>query len=141
MQSLKNKKLEKMQFAFRYVQEAKNGKWSADFRSHIKRIPMYLYTNGLIPTIAFVMSKVRKNEQAYSYKYIGKIILKYFEQFELKGKEIAELEGLISELFLISENKVNYRRCTLELISMLEWLVKFSDGMLKNQDEGDGNAK
>lgn len=149
VKSLKNKKMEKMAYGFKCVEEAKSQNIANFFKSHIKNIPMYIAVNGLIPTLAFIMSKSNKsNQEAESYRYIRKIIIEYlteinvisegakisFQQNKIKGFEI-----LTSELF--AKSATEYRKCTLEVLRMLEWTVKFADGMIEKKNKGTENGE
>lgn len=101
-----------------------------DFKSHIKNIPMYIYTNGLIATLTFILVKSRKNK---SYEFIGKIIIDYFSKHTVFKKiEAQNVEKFIDEL--INAEQKDYRKYTIELISLLEWVVKFSEGMIDNDE-------
>lgn len=147
-----------MEFSFKRVQRAQE-EIDPIFKSHIKNIPMYINVNGLVPTIAFIMSKINKkdkeNKEVKSYRYIGTILIEYFYSYGLLSpkaqekldfddrKDIIKQLGIITD-DLLSQNTTNYRRCTLEIISMLEWTVKFADGMIEASqdnaeavDEGD----
>jgi len=71
------------------------------------------------------------------------IFLEYFVEYSgLKLKKLDnkskedELDQAIKELINCSSKE--YRRITLDILSMLEWLVRFSDGMLES---GDDNGK
>ncbi len=131
-----------MEYGFNKVKYAKSREFAAKFGSHIKNIPMYITVNGLIPTIAFIMSKATKNkEEAKSYSYIGEIIIEYLikigaiNQISLSFERVTirDFENLVQELFAKSTSE--YRRCTLEILSMLEWMVKFADGMIEDKED------
>lgn len=144
MESLKSKKMKRMEIGFTCVQNAIDQGIDQKFRSHIKNIPMYISTNGLIPTIAFVMSKANKSEgkatddsnkksDAASYKYIGKVLIDYFNSFIFVNEYVTDLQGLVDRLFKLSMPA--YRKCTLEALSMLKWTVKFAEGMIEKEDD------
>ena len=134
----KDLKRKKASFAFNEIKGIQNKK----FKSHIRNIPMYIYNNGLIATIAFILkkrgepTKENKKEIEESYYEIGEILKNYFnEDFvqyhdEFKGKELDNIMKLLIEC----DSKV-YRRITLDILSILEWLVRFSDAMLEGEGE------
>ena len=138
---------QKAQFAFEMIDSVKDKDFAGKFSGHIKNMPMYIYNNGLVATLAFVLAKSSPKDKSSlekcSYKKIGLIFLEYFVEYSgLKLKKLDnkskedELDQAIKELINCSSKE--YRRITLDILSMLEWLVRFSDGMLES---GDDNGK
>jgi CRISPR-associated protein Cmr5 len=151
MVKIKDLKRQKAQFAFNKIAIIKEKIDNKDvnftekeFKSHIRNIPMYIYNNGLIATIAFAMKKSKGSEEdnnnsknnKNSYSVICDVFLEYLREY-VKDIDSEELYEIVEEL-IESESK-NYRRITLDILSMLEWLVRFSDAIL--DDEGDKNAE
>lgn len=140
--NVKDLKRKKASFAFNSINHIYSMK-NRNFKSHIRNIPMYIYNNGLIATIAFILKKMgnkdkrKEGSDKKSYYEIGEILKNYFNEdfieYNDKFKE-KSLEDIIKEL--IKCDSKSYRRITLEILSILEWLVRFSDAML----EGDGDT-
>lgn len=136
------------EFAFIKIQEVSES-GNKKFKSHIKQIPMYIYSNGLIATLAFIMKKAKKtgkeNEEKKSYSKIDEILSEYlknenFNEYYINFKS-NKLEDAI-KYFTASEcGSGDYRRITLNVLSVLEWLIRFSEGMLKDEDEKDERKK
>ncbi|ACQ53237.1 type III-B CRISPR module-associated protein Cmr5 [Clostridium botulinum] len=139
--NIKDLKRKKASFAFNaieYIQSSGDKK----FKGYIRNIPMYIYTNGLIATIAFILKKMgteyerEKGTDKQSYYEIGEILRDYFNkdfiEYDDKFKE-KSLEDIMKEL--IKCDSKSYRRITLDILSILEWLVRFSDAMLEGEGE------
>ncbi len=132
----------KAEFAFIKIQEVSDDK-NKKFKSHIKQIPMYIYNNGLIATLAFILKKANKkgkeSEETKSYIKIGEILKEYLsdENFNeyYKNFKSNDLEEIIKYLICKECGSGEYRRITLNVLSILEWLVRFSEGMLKDEVE------
>ncbi|GAA0126557.1 hypothetical protein UT300019_24600 [Clostridium sp. CTA-19] len=145
--NIKDLKRKKASFAFNsieHIQSIGDKEFKRQFKSHLGNIPMYIYTNGLIATIAFILKKMgtecerEKGKDKQSYYEIGKILRDYFNKnFIEYGDRFKEklLEDIMKEL--IKCDSKSYRRITLDILSILEWLVRFSDAMLEG--EGDSN--
>lgn len=137
-QEIKDLKRKKASFSFNKIEGIGNKK----FKGHIKNIPMYIYNNGLIATIAFILKKRGKEDERKegsdkeSYYKIGQILeeyfnrdfVQYYDKFE--GKKLENIVKLLIEC----DSKL-YRRITLDILSVLEWLVRFSDAMLEGEGE------
>ncbi|QTL97492.1 type III-B CRISPR module-associated protein Cmr5 [Iocasia frigidifontis] len=143
MNKLKDMERERARLGFYIVKEIikQDNETAKKFKTHIKNIPMYIYANGLIATLAFILKKSNQNNsnklnlEEKSYNYISKILVDYFEQYTiLKKIEVQEqkLENLIQEIINLSSEK-EYRQYTLEVLFFLEWAVKFSEGMIGNE--------
>jgi CRISPR-associated protein Cmr5 len=147
MVSLKEVDRNKAEFAFNSICDCKRKqeeKRIKNIRSNIENIPMYIYTNGLIATILFIMKKSKKNldnenedPEKEGYKEISNILLKYlenhtFNDYNFKGEELEDLIG-----YLLYCDSKKYRRITLDVLSIFEWLVRFADGMIEEEKTGD----
>lgn len=130
MKNIKDIKRMKANFAYQRILKVEELADKTNYKSHVKNTPMYIYKNGLLATIAFILTK--KNDKAYHELLMG--IVDYInkdydyivmnEQFK-DGKELIEY---LSNLDKCPQQ--TYRRIQLSVLSMFEWLVKFSDGMI-----------
>ena len=113
-------------FAYEKVLEAKKilKEDEVKYKSYVKKIPMYIKTNGLGPTFAFVKSKDK--ERAYKLIY---------EQTEEWLKERGTLQGekeLVQQI--IEKNSTDYRYITNEVLALFNWLRRFSEGLIKGEE-------
>ncbi|RSK26558.1 type III-B CRISPR module-associated protein Cmr5 [Bacillus sp. HMF5848] len=115
-------------FAFREVKEyiEKNGQ-SSKFRSYIKKMPAMIQVNGLGQTLAFYYSNHSK-EKEYGdiYNIIGK-----WCSIQLSGLINSEDEFVEQ---VINLNSKSYKVVTVETLSLLNWMRRFADGMIRTQD-------
>lgn len=134
MSSIRDTYRDKARFGYHRVKQIINHDkaTSEKFKSHVKNIPMYIYTNGLIAALTFILKKSQgAGPEAKSYKEIGQIIIDYFSKHTVFKKiEVDKLEDLINQL--IEAEQKDYIKYTTELISLLEWVVKFSEGMIED---------
>lgn len=140
----KNKDLKRLKanFAFNKIieikeeSEDKKNDLGENFKSHIKNIPIYIYNNGLIYTLSFIVYKSNKHDK--SYTYIKNILLEYLKKSFVYGYENfrnKEFDDTIK--FLTECSSKDYRKITIEILSILEWLIRFSDGMLEGEENGE----
>ena len=108
-----------------------------EYRSYTQKIPMYIKTNGLGATLAFILSK--KDKEAY--QKLGQQITEWLKQaptkiIDLKDVEDDNFESLVN--IVISLNSPGYRALTIEVLAFLNWLKRFAEGLI---DDGEGNDK
>jgi CRISPR-associated protein Cmr5 len=101
--------------------EVENGK----YKSYIKKIPSLIKVNGLGATVAFICGK--KKEPAYQEIY--KHLSKWLKEKNLLANE----EELLEKLTSIDSSE--YRRFTLEVLSLLIWLKRFADALIEKEEE------
>ncbi len=124
-------------FAWKCAKEAINKldeKKRKDYKSYVKKIPMYIKTNGLGATLAFMCSKKD------IYSYIGKQITAWLQEHPTKlipldGK--ADFETLLGKV--VSLNSSTYRALTIEVLAFLNWLRRFAEGLIEDKEEGKGH--
>ena len=114
--------------AFKYVSEVvKNEKIKKDYKSHIKSFPMMIKTNGLGATLAFAYSK-----KTDDYIVILKQISEWLSLKEYIKSDIKEdYKKMIEDI--ISKKSSEYRATTIEVMSLLSWLKRFSEGMIEDK--------
>jgi len=110
-------------FAYECAEEgAKLGK---EYKSHVRKIPMMIKTNGLGATFAFVYSKSNKDE---AYKKIYEQTGNWLKQ---KGY-ITNPVNLAEEI--VSCESLKYRMLTIEVLAFFNWLHRFADGLIEGED-------
>lgn len=118
--------------AFKFVSEvAKKNDIKDDYRAHIKNFPMMIKTNGLGATLAFAYSK-----KTSDYIVILEQISEWLsEKGYIESKIKKDYTKMIEDI--ISKNSSDYRATTIEVMSLLSWLKRFSTGMIeaKNNDK------
>ncbi len=112
------------------------------YKSYIKKMLTMIYNNGLGPTLAFVVSKktgqekdrkpgmVENPQKAYDLIYwqLG-------QWLSMDPKKILPLgndEDLV--LAVVSLKSKRYKYVTRELVSLLSWVKRFSEGLILEDD-------
>lgn len=148
--------------AYRCAQEAVNSNQSAlqivrfnnkhfksgNYKSYVKKAPMWIKTNGIGAAMAFILSKKesspKKNgresylpgdqkhpQNAYGllYEQIFAWLKSDSKVFLLRGKENQDLVKTLSEL-----KSHEYRAVTVEVLALLNWLRRFAEGLIEGDD-------
>lgn len=93
------------------------------YTSYIKKLPMLIKVNGLAAALAFVKSKMKpKNEYSLIYEQIS--------------QWLRETKNVNSDLveYLVSIDSREYRSAGNEIMSLLNWMKRFSEAMIKESD-------
>ncbi|MCR6544717.1 type III-B CRISPR module-associated protein Cmr5 [Dehalobacterium formicoaceticum] len=115
-------------FAYKKVLEAKDelkGE-EAKYKAYVKKIPMYIKTNGLGPTFAFVKSKDKEKAYRLIYKQTGEWLKRDANFLDGQGELIEQIINLDS---------ASYRCVTNEVLALFNWLRRFSEGTIKGEVE------
>lgn len=102
-----------------------------EYKSYSKKISSMILTNGLGQTLAFVKAKSKK-EKAYELLY--EQTTEYFRSnFTVRIKISPDQNDLLE--WVISCDSQDYRYITNELLAFLNWLRRFAEGMIKEEEE------
>ncbi|RLF08628.1 MAG: type III-B CRISPR module-associated protein Cmr5 [Thermoprotei archaeon] len=112
-------------FAYDCVEKAKNDK---KYKGHIKKIPVYITTNGLGATLAFIFGKDDTYKTIYSH------IESWLREDQKKLIELSGQKKLVEEITNIDSPQ--YRAITIEVLAFVNWLRRFADGLIEGEDEG-----
>jgi CRISPR-associated protein Cmr5 len=105
---------------------------NSEYKSYVKKLPQMIKTNGLGATLAFVFSK--KNS---TYKAVADDIRLWLEKnkgfglIDMNG--VDDLQKFVDSIIELDSSK--YRALTIEVLSFLNWLRRFADGLIKEQEE------
>lgn len=121
--------------------------WYKDskYKSYVKKVPALIKTNGLGSTFAFIKSKGQKgkdgknpgmeNNPKNAYDLIYEQTSKWFREDEKRLLEMNDDNDLIE--IIISLDSLVYRAATNEVIAFFNWLIRFADGLIKEDTEND----
>jgi CRISPR-associated protein Cmr5 len=112
---------------------------NTDYRSHVKKIPSLIKTNGLGQTLAFYNSKKQKDskKEKNAYDLIYKQIYDWLTDEQCLMKEIIEkAKGKDLTEKVISIDSPQYRAITIEVLAFVNWLRRLADGLIEGEDEG-----
>ena len=108
-------------------------KTKKEYKSHVKKIPMLIKTNGVGATFAFMLSK------GGIYTYIGEQVLEWLKNDE-KGvfnsaHGLDNFEQLVKEVTQCESPE--YRALTNEVIAFFIWLRRFAEGLIEGEAENE----
>ncbi|MCX7845569.1 MAG: type III-B CRISPR module-associated protein Cmr5 [Dictyoglomaceae bacterium] len=149
-------KLEKgrAEFAYRCALEGKkiltitqiNSEYYEDdkYKSYVKKLPSMILSNGLGQTLAYIYSKRKKEKDnkkpgskenpKNAYDLIYKQLTDYLKSDSTARIKIPTDKNELIE-WVISLDSYNYRYVTEELLAFLNWLKKFAEGMIEEEEE------
>lgn len=128
------------EFAYKQVLRVKkeHETISGNYKSYVKKMPMLVKTNGLGAALAFIFSKgsnKQKHEKDYGYMLLYEDIAEWLKRDEKQLVQLEDNSDLIAKV--ISLESTRYRALTIEVLSFLNWLRRFADGLIEKgaQDE------
>jgi CRISPR-associated protein Cmr5 len=107
-----------------------NNEEKKEFKSYIKKMPGFIQTNGLGQTVAFYYS----NNSKKPYKAILEILETWIKE-NLENVEPAYKGEQDFVEWVISLQSREYKILTMEIIALLNWMRRFVDGMVKEEDK------
>ncbi len=120
---------DRAEFAYECALKGSNLPAKSDYRSYAKKIPMYIKTNGLGATFAFVKSKIdEKSERGKAYKLLYE---QTSEWLKSDSKGLIDLEGKDLVYEIIKQDSSQYRTITIEVLEFFTWLRRFAEGLIK----------
>lgn len=155
MSNLKNVNLQVAQFALKKVKqileyeeiekekEKKKQKLAADkYKTLSKKMTVLIQKNGLIGTLVFVLSKVKKEK---ANEFVLNHIVKWCEEdyklgFLREELRVGEGNANSNEVFIEKITKLSnqeYRLVTKEIMNLFGWIKRFTDGMIEGEVQDD----
>ncbi len=122
--------------AYEFAKKGSEISKKKEYKSYVKNVPMYIKTNGLAATYAFIASKKSddKGKAGYAYKLIYDQTKSWLENEpkgiiseELKGKD-RDLAKVFTEL-----DSYRYRIVTKEVLALFNWLRRFADELIEGE--------
>jgi CRISPR-associated protein Cmr5 len=123
-------------FCYEKVIEAKNklGDNATDYKSYVKKAPMYIKTNGLGAALAFMKAK-GKEKKAWDVIYH-----QVTEWIDKDSKNIIYTEGKDLVEIVVSLETPDYRAWTNEVLALFNWLRRFAEGLIEDPEKGDDSG-
>ncbi|GAB5047028.1 type III-B CRISPR module-associated protein Cmr5 [Thermodesulfovibrio sp. TK110] len=106
-------------------------KYKENYSSYTKKLPTMILSNGLGQTLAFVKSKA-KDGNAYELLYAQ--MSEYMKSNSVIRIQMPPDKNELIE-WVISCNSKEYRWITQELLAFLNWLKRFTEGMIEEEGE------
>lgn len=148
MSNLKNINLDVARFAMKCVNNVKENKSikSDDYKVLVKKMSTLIQKNGLIGTLVFNLSKVKKehhkevlrniidwNKENYKISNISNFDKDKMVFINDNAKDI----NLIAEYikWITSLKQDEYRLITKEMMNLFGWTKRFADGMIEGEEK------
>ncbi len=113
-----------------YVQKATKEQ-KKNFRSYVKRLPSLMQDNGMANAIAFVFSKRKSDDRFDAWNYLYNILLEWLrDYYKMVFVKDNDLMKTVLEL-----NSFEYKFVYDELISILNWLRRFAEGLIADEEK------
>lgn len=106
-----------------------------NYKSYSKKIPMLIKTNGLAATFAFINT----NEKDDASVLLGRDIIEWLVVLNPEINQYLENNGNKLDDFinyLLSIPMITYRLITREILAYMNWHRRFTEGMIKVQQNG-----
>ena len=106
-----------------------------NYKSYSKKIPMLIKTNGLAATFAFINT----NEKDDASVLLGRDIIEWLVVLNPEINQYLENTGNKLDAFinyLLSIPMITYRLITREILAYMNWHRRFTEGMIKVQQNG-----
>ncbi len=94
----------------------------SEYKSYCKKIPTMIQTNGLSATFAFMYSKGKTYRTIYDQVDI------WLKKRYKGDSDIENNQELMKKLLKLESAK--YRKVTIEILALFNWLRRFADGKL-----------
>ncbi|WP_054950070.1 type III-B CRISPR module-associated protein Cmr5 [Numidum massiliense] len=124
-------------FAFDEVaQSVRDGRIDGKkYRAYVKKMPSLIQVNGLGQTLAFYFSKRKRSGEGKIYDEIYQSVAKWLEQkFPEYFREQPDREAYKLIKTVINLKSKDYRFVTMETLAFLNWMRKFADGMVTDDE-------
>ena len=102
------------------------------YKTAAKKAPVLVKTNGLGQTLAFIKSKGGKRGEENGYDELYKQIAKWLQTEDSKALVLPQGELVRQVIELPSPA---YRQATIETLTLLNWIRRFVDGLMKDVEE------
>lgn len=130
------------EFAYRCVKNAVDtldDRKKKDYRSYSRKIPTMILSNGLGQTLAYVKAKA-KAKDGNAYKVLYQQMTNYLKsECSTRIKMPSDKTDLVE--WVISINSSEYRLVTSELLSFLNWLKRFAEGLIDEEGENENKKR
>lgn len=108
---------------------------ATEYKSYVKKLPSLIKTNGLGQTLAFYKSKRQKEpNKKNAYDLIYKQLYTWLTHENCSIRQVvisAQGEDMVEKV--ISMKSPDYRMVTIEVLSFINWLKRFTDGLIEGE--------
>lgn len=116
-------------FAYQCAEKASTKTYSEKYKSYVSKVPIYIKTNGLGQTLAFIKSK---EDNAWD------LIYNQIKEWLVSKNLINNNDDLVKQI--VECESFEYRQLTNEVTSFSTWLRRFADGLIAEQPKEQDNG-
>ena len=117
-------------FALKKVDEVKNGKDKAKFKTQLVKLPARLHNNGLGQTVAFYLSAGKGKPEVTICSWIEEWL--HDQSIYSGGRLIESITGLRMPP---DEAESRYREASGEVRALAVWLKRFAEAFIEGEEE------
>ena len=115
--------------AFQAVKTIKDKSFAEKYKSYSKSLPMMIKTNGLGASMAFIAAKKGRIGSDEKKSYYS--LYKHIQDRLINTDWLTSDRDMVE--YIISIDSFEYRAITIEVLSYLSWLRRFTEGQIKKQ--------
>ncbi len=106
---------------------------SSEYKAYVKKMPMYIKTNGLGAAMSFAFAKGKGDSEHNAWGLIYHQITTWLGKEDDKHLiEIGDDNNLMEAL--INADSSTYRATTIEVLALLNWMRRFAEGLITKED-------
>ncbi|RMH42632.1 MAG: type III-B CRISPR module-associated protein Cmr5 [Gammaproteobacteria bacterium] len=120
--------------AYRYAEEGARLSKKKEYKSYVKKMPMMIKVNGLGAAVAFAFSKGAKNGEPSKDTPWG-LIYHQLAEWVSTEKQLVSLGQKSFANALTELDSAQYRAVTNEVLALLNWMRRFSEGLIEGESE------
>ncbi|MGB1243375.1 MAG: type III-B CRISPR module-associated protein Cmr5 [Chitinophagales bacterium] len=128
--------LEQGRAAFAYEAAKKGSELSknSEYKAYVKKMPMYIKTNGLGAAMSFAFAKGSKGGVPVLTKAWG-LIYSQIEDWLKNNWDLVDFdkkETIMGNLLILESPE--YRATTIEVLALLNWMRRFAEGLITKEN-------
>lgn len=120
---------ERAGYALNRVNEVKNGKDRAKYKTQLLKLPARLHNNGLGQTVAFYLSAGPGKSEFVICNWIEEWLRE--REIYPKGKLI---EGITGQSIPPDQAEARYREAAVEVRALAVWLKRFAEAFIEGEE-------
>lgn len=126
-------------FAYQCAEKGKKLGKNKEYKAYVKKMPMLIKTNGLGAATAFAFAKGSKGGEPNQENPWGLLYYQIEQWLMNEEKKLVRFEpnGLAQKLTEVESWE--YRSVTIEVLSFLNWLKRFSDALIEGESQGNND--
>lgn len=106
----------------------------SEYKAYVSKLPMYIKTNGLGAAVAFAFAKGSRNGEPDTDKAWG-LIYQQIEDWLKNHWLLSDFnKGKTLMQSLLGKESSEYRAATIEVLALLNWMKRFSEGLIHKED-------